>query len=129
MLAAFELEPTVLDAPVRTSSKGMTQKLGLAACLLARKALYVLDEPASGLDPKARALFKDRLAALRPAGATVFFTSHALADVEEICDRLAVLHAGRVVFAGTPGALRAATGAASLEAAFLRCIGGARTAA
>ena len=129
MLAAFELEPTVLDAPVRTSSKGMTQKLGLAACLLARKALYVLDEPASGLDPKARALFKDRLAALRPAGATVFFTSHALADVEEICDRLAVLHAGRVVFAGTPGALRAATGAASLEAAFLRCIGGTRTAA
>lgn len=122
VLAAFELEPAALGAPVRTYSKGMTQKLGLAACLLARKALYVLDEPASGLDPKARALFKQQLGALRARGATVFFTSHALADVEEICDRLAVLHGGRVVFTGTAQALRAATGADSLEAAFLQCI-------
>ena len=59
---------------------------------------------------------------LRARGATVFFTSHALADVAEICDRLAVLHDGSIVFTGTPQALCAATGADSLEAAFLQCI-------
>ncbi len=83
----------------------MTQKLGLAACLLSGKDLYVLDEPTGGLDPKARALLKGELTALHRAGRTVFFTSHALADVAELCDHMAVLHAGRLRFAGTPGEL------------------------
>ena len=69
---------------MRAYSKGMTQKLGLAACLLARKDLYILDEPTSGLDPKARALLKARFDELKRQGRTVFFTSHALADVAEI---------------------------------------------
>jgi ABC-2 type transport system ATP-binding protein len=108
--------------PVRDYSKGMTQKLGLAACLLSRKAIQVLDEPTSGLDPKARALLKRELKALRDAGGTVFFSSHALADVEEICDRMAVLHGGLLRFAGTPAELVARYGGAGLEAAFLECI-------
>ncbi|MGH8650336.1 MAG: ABC transporter ATP-binding protein, partial [Burkholderiales bacterium] len=103
-------------------SKGMTQKLGLAACLLSGKDLYVLDEPTGGLDPKARALAKGELAALRRAGRTIFFTSHALADVAEMCDRLAVMHAGRLRFAGTPQELTDRTGAPDLERAFLACI-------
>jgi ABC-2 type transport system ATP-binding protein len=100
----------------------MTQKLGLAACLISGKALQVLDEPTSGLDPKARALLKKELRELRTAGRTVFFTSHALADVEEICDRMAVLHGGRLRFAGTPAELKARYSTTVLEEAFLECI-------
>jgi ABC-2 type transport system ATP-binding protein len=122
IFGALDLELSALDRLARNYSKGMTQKLGLAACLLSGKDLYVLDEPTGGLDPKARALFKDELAALRRAGRTVFFTSHALADVAEMCDRMAVLHAGRLRFAGTPRELTGRYGAADLERAFLACI-------
>jgi ABC-2 type transport system ATP-binding protein len=100
----------------------MTQKLGLAACFLSRRDLYVLDEPTSGLDPKARALLKSELGRLRDQGRTVFLTSHALADVEEICDQMAVVHRGELRFAGTPQELRARYGGTSLEQAFLACI-------
>jgi len=123
MFRALDLDLSALDRLARTYSKGMTQKLGLAACLLSGKDLYVLDEPTGGLDPKARALFKDELAALRRSGRTVFFTSHALADVAELCDRLAVLHTGQVRFAGTPRELTGRYGAPDLERAFLACIG------
>jgi len=122
MLAALDLEPAALKKTVRSYSKGMTQKLGLAACLLSRKQLYVLDEPMSGLDPKARALLKEQLRALRRNGSTLFMTSHALADVDELCDRMAILHDGRIRFAGTPAECRARYQAATLEQAFLACI-------
>jgi ABC-2 type transport system ATP-binding protein len=122
MLRMLDLEITALSRPVRTYSKGMTQKLGLAACLLSRKDLYILDEPTSGLDPKARALLKAQLRELRQQARTVFFTSHALADVAEICDRMAVMHAGSVRFTGTPDALCKQFAGPDLEQAFLRCI-------
>jgi ABC-2 type transport system ATP-binding protein len=122
-LEALDLDQAALRLPVRSYSKGMTQKLGLAASLLSRKDLFVLDEPTSGLDPKARALLKRRLKDLRDKGKTVFFTSHSLADVEEIGDRLAVLHLGELLFVGTPQALKARHDTASLEEAYLRCIG------
>jgi len=118
----LDLQHSALTRPARTYSKGMTQKLGLAACFLSGKPLQVLDEPTSGLDPKARAMLKRELRAARDAGGTVFFTSHALADVEEICDRMAVLHAGRVRFAGTPAELKHRFGSPDLEAAFLACV-------
>jgi ABC-2 type transport system ATP-binding protein len=119
----LDLAVSALDRPARTYSKGMTQKLGLAACLLSGKNLQVLDEPTSGLDPKARALLKREMRRLRDAGRTIFFTSHALADVQEICDRMAVLQNGRLMFAGTPAELMAKFGGANLEEAFLACIG------
>jgi len=122
VFGALDLELSALDRPARSYSKGMTQKLGLTACLLSGKDLYVLDEPTGGLDPKARALLKGRLAALKRAGRTVFFTSHALADVAELCDRMAVLHAGQLRFAGTPQELAGRYGAPDLERAFLTCI-------
>jgi ABC-2 type transport system ATP-binding protein len=122
ILESLDLDQAALDLPVRAYSKGMTQKLGLAACLLSRKDLYVLDEPTSGLDPKARALLKARLKALRAGGKTVFFTSHSLADVEEIGDRLAVLHLGTIRFVGEPAALKSLHRTESLEEAYLRCI-------
>lgn len=122
MLAALDLEPAALRKTVRHYSKGMTQKLGLAACLLAHKRLYVLDEPMSGLDPKARALLKLQLRALQQRGSTLFLTSHALADIDELCDRMAILHDGAIRFTGTPGECRAHYRAETLEQAFLACI-------
>ena len=122
MLAALDLPAAALDQTVGQYSKGMTQKLGLAACLLARKRLYVLDEPMSGLDPKAHALLRRQLAALRDQGSTLFLTSHNLADVELLCDRLAILHAGQIRFCGTPQECRTQYGADTLEQAFLSCI-------
>ena len=122
MFNALDLDLAALAKPARTYSKGMTQKLGLAACLLSGKDLHVLDEPTGGLDPKARAVLKQELMQLRNAHRTVFLTSHALADVEEMCDRMAILHDGRLRFAGAPEELRRRFGSRDLEQAFLACI-------
>jgi ABC-2 type transport system ATP-binding protein len=121
-LQALDLDPSALKRTTREYSKGMTQKLGLAASFLSNKQLLVLDEPASGLDPKANALLKRRLQRLREDGSTLFFTTHALADVDELCDRLAILHDGAIRFVGPPAACRAQFGADTLEQAFLACI-------
>jgi len=121
-LVALDLDRRALQSPVRSFSKGMTQKLGLAACLLSDKRLFVLDEPSSGLDPKARALLKRELLALRDRGRTLFLTSHLLADVEQLCDRMAVLHAGSLRFVGAPSELLAQHGTSDMESAFLACI-------
>jgi ABC-2 type transport system ATP-binding protein len=127
-VAALDFDPAALARPVRSYSKGMTQKLGLAACLLAERDVYVLDEPMSGLDPKARALVKAGVASLRAAKRTLFFTSHVLSDIEELCDRMAILHGGRLCFLGTPTELAARYGGANLEQAFLHVIGDAAVA-
>lgn len=121
-LDTLDLDRGALYKPVRAYSKGMTQKLGLCACLLSNRPMLLLDEPTSGLDPKARARLKGALRALHMAGKTIFFTSHALADVDEMCDRMAVLHQGQVRYVGSPHDLRAQFNAATLEKAFLACI-------
>ncbi len=121
-VAALDFDPVALARPVCGYSKGMTQKLGLAACLLAEREVCVLDEPMSGLDPKARALAKAGFAGLRAAGRTLFFTSHVLSDIEELCDRMAILHGGELRFIGTPAELAARHPGASLEQSFLRVI-------
>ncbi len=123
-LTALDLDSDALPRPVRQFSKGMAQKLGLAACFLSGRDLFVLDEPTSGLDPKARLLVKQRLAELRAEGHTIFFSTHMLADVEELCDRMGILHAGRLRFAGTPAECRARYATENLEQAYLACISG-----
>lgn len=122
MLAELELEAQVLERPVRQLSKGMTQKLGLAACFLLERDLYVLDEPMSGLDPAARVAVKSVLQRLAGEGRTLLFTSHVLADVEELCSSIAVLHRARLRFHGAPRALCERYGEAGLERAFMKCI-------
>ena len=122
MCDALDLDRRALALPVRSFSKGMTQKLGLAACLLSGKRLYVLDEPTSGLDPKARALLKRELQALRARGCTLFITSHLLADIEQLCDRMAVLHQGSLRYVGTPAGLLERSRTRDMEQAFLACI-------
>jgi len=122
MFEALDLPREALRKPVRAFSKGMTQKLGLAASLLSGRELLVLDEPTSGLDPGARALLKAQLKRLHEDGTTLFLTSHSLADIEELCDRMAVLHQGRLRYAGTPGGLKERHAAPDLEQAYLACV-------
>jgi ABC-2 type transport system ATP-binding protein len=122
LLAELELEPDVLQRSVRQLSKGMTQKLGLAACFLLERDLYLLDEPMSGLDPTSRVAVKSVLMRLAAAGRTLFFTSHVLADVEELCSSIAVLHRGAIRFHGAPAALCERFAEPNLERAFIRCI-------
>ncbi len=121
MLDALQLDRGAMGKTARHYSKGMTQKLGLAATLLLDKRLYVLDEPASGLDPQARALFMRAVRARVDQGAAVLLTSHALADIDALCDRMAILHGGRVVYAGTPADCAAMAGG-NLEHAFLAAV-------
>jgi ABC-2 type transport system ATP-binding protein len=118
----LDLDTATLDRNGRTYSKGMGQKLGLLGTLLTGLPLLILDEPMSGLDPRARIMLKDRLLEYGRAGNTVFFSSHILADIEEICHRVAVIHQGRLIYVGTPGQLIADAGGANLERAFLTAI-------
>ncbi len=120
--ADLDLAASSLDKPVRTFSKGMTQKLGLAACFLSRQELFVLDEPMSGLDPSARARVKDLLRRMKLEGRSLMFTSHSLADIDEICDHMVVLHQGCIAFQGSPRELLERENEKSLERAFLKCI-------
>lgn len=117
------LDRDALKRRVQTYSKGMRQKLGLLATILTGCKLLILDEPMSGLDPKARAQVKDYLTSLKADNRTIFLSSHILADMDEICDRVSVLHDGHIRFTGAPQDLKKKTGAKNLERAFLDHIG------
>ncbi|HQT93084.1 MAG: hypothetical protein B7Z61_00910 [Acidobacteria bacterium 37-71-11] len=82
-------------------SKGMTQRLGLAGALLDEPDILFLDEPTDGVDPVGRRQIRDVLLATRRQGTTIFINSHLLSEVERTCDRVAILHQGRVVRQGT----------------------------
>jgi ABC-2 type transport system ATP-binding protein len=88
------------ERPVRRLSKGMGQRTGLAAALVSDPELLILDEPMSGLDPVGRKEVRDLIIRERGAGRTIFFSTHILADVETICDRVTVLRQGEVVISG-----------------------------
>lgn len=122
MLERLELDAGALERPARQLSKGMTQKLGLAACLLADCDLFILDEPMSDLDPASRIAVKSALQDLVNRGRTLFLTSHVLADVEEMCHSIAILDRGSTRFRGTPSELCALHAEPTLERAFIRCI-------
>lgn len=116
------LDPAALNRRVHTYSKGMRQKLGLLATILTECDLLILDEPMSGLDPLARTKVKDMLIKGKNNEQTVFLSSHVLADMDEICDRVAVLHEGHIGFVGKPEDLKAQTKSENLERAFLHFV-------
>lgn len=89
-----------LDRKIQSYSKGMLQRLGFASTLLHRPKLLVLDEPLSGLDPIGRRDFKKILLELNQEGITIFFSSHIVSDIEEICKSVVVLEAGKMVYSG-----------------------------
>src|SRR5690606_39227045 len=103
-------------------SHGMRQKLLISAALVHRPELIVVDEPMVGLDPKGARLIKDLLRSFAQQGGTVFLSTHTLEVAEALCDRIAILHEGRVRAIGTMDDLRreAAAGAAGLEDVFLK---------
>ncbi len=76
----------------------------------------------SGLDPRARVLFKEQLAQLKKQGITVFFSSHVLADVEEMADTMAVLHNSKIYFSGSPGEFKEKFNGKNVEQAYMNCI-------
>lgn len=117
------LDPDALFRRVNTYSKGMKQKTGLLGTILTGCPLLILDEPMSGLDPLARVLVKDEIVACREKGMTVFLSSHILADMDEICDRVTIIHDGELQFLGTPKELKKETREDYLERAFLKKIG------
>ncbi len=126
MLAVLDLDTSALGKSVGQLSKGMSQKLGLAACLMSDRELFILDEPMSGLDPKARAYLKQYLITLKEQGKTLFFSTHMLADVETLCDKVAILHEGNIQFTGSPSECCTHYETDDFEQAYLRCVGGER---
>ena len=98
------------NRPVKRYSLGMRQRLGLAAALLRTPRLLILDEPTNGLDPQGIREIRDLLAELNAAGTTVFLSSHQLSEVEQLCTRVGIVNAGRLVRQDDLDALRAPTG-------------------
>ena len=116
------LNPDALKRKISGYSKGMGQKIGLISSMMVDTPLVILDEPMSGLDPKARIQLKDRLKAAKAQGRTIFFSSHILADIEEICDRIAILHNGKLQYYGATEDFSKKYQNISLERAFLQII-------
>ena len=122
VLESLDLGADIMPMSVGKLSKGITQKLGLASCLLSDKKFMILDEPMSGLDPKSRVLFKRCLAAKRDQGMTLFFSSHVLTDVEELSDTMAVLHQSKIIYTGTTDNFIQAYDGDNLEHAYMNSI-------
>ncbi|HUS07830.1 MAG TPA: ABC transporter ATP-binding protein [Bryobacteraceae bacterium] len=107
-------------------SKGMRKRVAMAASLIHRPQLFLMDEPFEGVDAVGARLMKDILIDQVRRGATIFLTSHVLEVVERLCDRVAIIHEGRIVTEGLMADLR--SGSETLEDMFVRVVGAERTA-
>jgi ABC-2 type transport system ATP-binding protein len=103
LIRDFDFDPR---KKARSYSKGNRQKVALIAALARRADLYVLDEPTSGLDPVMEAAFRTEIDRVKGEGATVLLSSHILSEVEELCDRVTIIRAGKTVETGTLAELR-----------------------
>jgi ABC-2 type transport system ATP-binding protein len=109
----------VADKPIYNFSKGMKQRLGLAQAIINDPEYLFLDEPLDGLDPIGRLEFKKIILKLKSQGKTVFFNSHILSDVEEICDAIGILDNGKLIYSGS---VRGFSGKEPLEKRFVEVI-------
>lgn len=119
---ALDLSVEALSRKVGSYSKGMGQKLGLIGAFLVDAPCLILDEPMSGLDPRARIKLKERLIAEKAKGKTIFFSSHILSDIDEICDRIGVISNTKLIFMGKPEEFKKQFPAETLEKSFLHSI-------
>ena len=103
LVAAFQFDPSKKG---RAYSKGNRQKVALIAAFAVPADLYILDEPTSGLDPLMDVMFRREVARVRADGAAVLLSSHILSEVEQLCDQVSIIRAGRIVEAGTLAQLR-----------------------
>src|SRR5439155_18837582 len=108
--------------PIRTYSKGMQQRVGLAQALINDPDLLILDEPTSGLDPLGRMKVREIIQRVKNEGKTVFFSSHELGEVETVCDRVAMIHQGEFKVEGLVAEL-IEEHQTNLEQIFLKIIG------
>jgi ABC-2 type transport system ATP-binding protein len=120
LLKLVELEPAA-QRPIKSYSKGMQQRIGLAQALINNPDLLILDEPTSGLDPLGRMKVREIIQRLKNEGKTVFFSSHELGEVETVCDRVAIIHQGELKTVGTVAEV--SSGHENLEKAFLKIVG------
>jgi sodium transport system ATP-binding protein len=111
---------SIADRPVAGFSQGESMKVALGRALVHRPSHLLLDEPTNGLDVPTQRTLRNLLKKLRDCGTCVVFSSHALGDVEDLCDRVVVIAKGTVVGAGTIEELCRASGAETLEGAFLK---------
>jgi ABC-2 type transport system ATP-binding protein len=121
LLKLVELEHA-RNRPIKSYSKGMQQRVGLAQALINNPDLLILDEPTSGLDPLGRMKVRDIIQRLKNEGKTVFFSSHELGEVETVCDRVAIIHRGELKAVGRVGDITQKHHT-NLEQAFLEIIG------
>jgi ABC-2 type transport system ATP-binding protein len=105
-LEIFELAPVVTN-PIQSYSHGMKQKIVLTAALLPAPRVMVLDEPLVGLDPRAAHQLKDMFREHCDAGKTLFFSTHIMEVAERLCDRIGIIHKGRLIAMGTMAELKA----------------------
>lgn len=117
-LTMFEIKDAASDV-IKSYSRGMRQKLTVTGALLHNPPLWILDEPLNGLDPKSAHQLKMEMRAHCDAGNTVFFSTHVLEVAEKLCDRIGIIHHGKLVFNGTMEALRESNTSKSLEDMFL----------
>jgi ABC-2 type transport system ATP-binding protein len=122
LLALFDLSAKA-DAPIGGYSRGMRQKIALAAALLHEPRALFLDEPTVGLDPKSTRRLQDVLRTVAARGVAVFLSTHVLEVAAGLCDRIGILHRGRLVALGTPDRLTEG-GSRTLEEVFLALTGG-----
>jgi len=120
LLGLFELEESGRKL-IAEYSKGMRKRVAMAASLIHHPELFLMDEPFEGVDAVGARLMKDILVDQVQRGATVFLTSHVLEVVERLCDRVAIIHEGKIVTEGTLDDLRA--GSETLEDVFVRVVG------
>jgi ABC-2 type transport system ATP-binding protein len=120
----LDFPPARLDSRVSGYSKGMVQKLGLVSCFMLERRLLILDEPLSGLDPRARYHFKELMRAEKSAERTVLYSTHLLADAEDLCDQFGILHDGEMKYQGTPVDCMQRYQGKTLEQAYMKCISG-----
>src|SRR3989440_9422869 len=121
LLKLVELEPA-RKRPIKSYSKGMQQRVGLAQALINNPDLLILDEPTSGLDPLGRMKVREIIQRLKSEGKTVFFSSHELGEVETVCDRVAIIDKGRLMVEGSVAEL-AQKHQTNLEQVFLKVVG------
>src|SRR5436309_8171543 len=105
-------------------SKGMRKRVAMAASLIHKPELFLMDEPFEGVDAVGARLMKDILLDQVRGGSTIFLTSHVLEVVERLCDRAAIINAGRIVAEGSMDELR--SGSETLEEVFVRTVGAGR---
>ncbi len=117
-LDMFELRDAAGD-PVKSYSHGMKQKLALTGALIHDPAVWILDEPMVGLDPKSAHLLKEQMRDHCNKGNTVFFSTHILEVAEKLCDRIGIIHKGKLIAIGTMDELRQGDNRDSLENIFL----------